>query len=141
MVIEAFVSFETGKLLKEKGFDADTKMFWCTLYDVPYIEYIGDIENCSAFEVNNSNGLDVSENFVCTAPTQQMAMRWLREVHKIHIIAEPCLGLSDNLEFNRWFSTIFKEEGEYKPIRRVDEYSTYEDAVEAACLYCLRNLI
>jgi hypothetical protein len=70
-------------------------------------------------------------------------MKWLREVHGSHIIAEPCLGEGNepNLSFNRWFWTILKEDGEYKPIRRIDEFKTYELAVEAAIKYCLEHLI
>ncbi len=72
-----------------------------------------------------------------------MACKWLREVYKIHIIAEPCLGEGEeeNLCFKRWFWTILKEEGEYKPIRRIDEYESYELAIATAIKYCLENLI
>ena len=70
-------------------------------------------------------------------------MRWLREVHKVHIIVEPGLGKGNkpNLSFNRWFWAILKEEGEYKPIRQIDEFPTYEQACEAAIKYCLEHLI
>ena len=111
MIKEAFVSEQTKKLLEEKGFP---------------------------FASLNRNGKR-NGNWC----TQQMAMRWLREVHNIHIIAEPCLGEGNepNLSFNRWFWTILKEEGEYKPIRKIDEFPTYEEACEAAIKYCIENLI
>jgi len=134
MIQEAYVSFETAKLLKDKGFD----------------------ESCRYYYVNNGNLMFTEEYFhnseikygtytgcICTAPTLQMAMKWLREVHKLHIIAEPFLGEGNepNLSFNRWFWTILKEEGEYKPIRKIDEFPTYEAACENAIKISLENLI
>lgn len=142
MIQEAYVSYEVAKLLKEKGFmmnpdishwniSPDGTMYW--------VSHIG------AYSSNpNSETAYYLPKDSCPCPTQQMAMRYLREVHKVHIIAEPCLGSDDkseNLDFDRWFWTILKEEGEYKPIRRIDEYPSYEKAVEAAIKYCLENLI
>jgi hypothetical protein len=130
MIQEAYVSFEVAKLLKKKGFS-------CSNSHCYYPQY-------------HSNELLIGQDFTwndyestIVAPTQQMAMRWLREVHSIHIIAEPCLGEGNepNLSFNRWFWTILKEEGEYKPIRKIDEFSTYEQACEEAIKYCLEKLI
>jgi hypothetical protein len=115
MITEEYVSDETFKLLKEKRFD----------------------DSCCRFVVESD------ETYHRGAPTLQMAMKWLREVHNIHIIAEPCLGEGNepNLSFNRWFWTILKEEGEYKPIRKIDEFTTYEQACEAAINFCLEKLI
>ena len=135
-ITEDYVSFETAKLLKEKGFDESTSMVY-----MPY----GDLCKLDRYDsIRNSNYNDITKNyFEYTAPTLQMAMKWLREVHKMHIIAEPCLGEENepNLSFNRWFWTILKEDGEYKPIRQIDEFSTYEQASEAAIKYCIEHLI
>ena len=68
---EAYVSFEVGRLLKEKGFnECETR----------YAETLG-----------NSNNKYIT-SFLCEdweeyvpAPTQQMAMQWLRKKHKLHI--------------------------------------------------------
>ena len=134
---EDYVSFDTAKLLKEKGFlkSVDLRM----LQNVSFYDNIGLSHNLNKYY---DRLIQDKIDFV-VAPTLQMAMKWLREVHKIHIIAEPCLGegFDNNLYFNRWFWTILKEEGEYKPIRRIDEFTTYEQAVEAAIKYCLENLI
>ena len=126
MIEEQYVSFETAKLLVQKGFDFNNAY-------THYYTLNGEIiERNKGYELN-----------VAPRVTQQMAMRWLREVHHIHIIAEPCLGEGNepNLSFNRWFWTILKEEGEYKPIRKIDEFPTYEEACEAAIKYCLTELI
>lgn len=112
-IIEDYCSKEIYRLLIEKGFDGEVH----TTFD--------------------------DEGYTQPSVSLQMAMKWLREVRKIHIIAEPCLGEGNesNLSFNRWFWTILKEEGEYKPIRQIDEFPTYEEACEAAIKYSLENLI
>lgn len=70
MIEEAYVSFETAKLLKEKGFNEG-----CTSYFISDNE-IALISNRRDF---NNHGVYLS------APTQQMAMRWLREIFKLYI--------------------------------------------------------
>ena len=128
-ITEDYCSFEIAKLLKEKGFDEHCSTSYNTILSNH------KVEESSVSECGRANQI--------YCPTLQMAMKWLREVHKIHIIAEPCLGEGDepNLSFNRWFWTILKEEGEYEPIRKIEEFSTYEEAVEAALEYSLKNLI
>lgn len=57
MITEDYVSFETAKLLKEKGFNERTNM--------PHI--------------------DDYQRLVCYIPTLQMAMKWLREEKKLYV--------------------------------------------------------
>lgn len=136
MITEDYVSFEIAKLLKDKGFDESTSMVYMSYGDLCKLKRY--------YNIRNSNYNDITKNyFEYTAPTLQMAMKWLREIHKVHIIAEPCLGegYDSNLYFNRWFYTILTECGEYKPIRKIDEFPTYEKACENAIKYCLKNLI
>ena len=126
MITEDYVSFETAKLLKEKGFD----------------------ELCRAWYggtgVIHENG-EIMSNSDCAlssvmCPSLQMAMKWLREVH--HLVIE--IEFIDFLENGEvWLYSIF----ERKTIKRLtdkDEDFTehsYEDACEAAIKYCLENLI
>ena len=127
MITEDYVSFETAKLLKEKGFD----------------------ENCSRSYVKDK--LAVSQGFnnsyyttmysdgcyrPISAPTLQMAMKWLREKYNIHI--EP-----------RYFQTsnIYRYVIIHSPIRienidsRPQYFNTYKEACEAAIKHCLETLI
>jgi hypothetical protein len=109
-ITEDYVSDETFKLLKEKGFD----------------------DSCCRFVVESD------ETYYRGAPTLQMAMKWLREVHKlyINIWADP-----KDVESND-FDIIFRAQiyngtsnyGTY-------EFSTYEEAAEIAIKYCLKHLI
>ena len=128
MIKEAYVSFETAKLLKEKGFDENTLMV--------YMSY-GDLCKCNRYDsIRNSNYNDITKNyFECTAPTLQMAMRWLREVHNIDICVFP---YQDDYISYSYKVKIYKNKEIYLTIT---DSKTYEDAVEEAIKYCLENLI
>lgn len=120
---EDYISFETAKLLKKKGLSMpfDSKEWICCMYD----------------ENGNIHWGIYYENWYFRI-TLQMAMKWLREVHKlyINIWADP-----KDVESND-FDIIFRAQvyngtsnyGTY-------EFSTYEEAAEAAIKYCLENLI
>ena len=131
MIQEAYVSFETAKLLKEKGFDENTLMV--------YMSY-GDLCKCNRYDsIRNSNYNDITKNyFECTAPTLQMAMKWLREEHNIFIEISTSIDLNGDYHFSY---TILDKECKY--VRRGYTFFdwSYEDAVEAALEYCLEILI
>lgn len=123
MTQEDYVSFETAKLLKEKGFDEPTLWF-----------YVGD---GTKFYAHKTAGDDWWRR-----PTLQIAMKWLREVHNIHIELNPiCTGDSnEDLEWHYGWAvrtTIFIDRWK----RHNAEHISYEEACEAAIKYCLENLI
>ncbi len=75
--------------------------------------------------------------YQCEAPTLQMAMRWLREVHKLY--CDIRVGDGDFV-----IDIISLKDGEFgcevaEPESCV--YPTYEEAAEAAIKHCLENLI
>ena len=128
MIQEAYVSFETAKLLKEKGFDENTLMV--------YMSY-GDLCKCNRYDsIRNSNYNDITKNyFECTAPTHQMAMKWLREIYGIDIVIE----ISDpSVNDRKYYCTIWDKNNDSYIL---DLFDSYEDAVEEAIKYCLENLI
>ena len=130
MIKEDFVSFETAKLLKEKGFDE-----YCSGY-YKFDKSLGILSNAI---INNSalddDGIDIS------APTLQMAMKWLREEKNYHIMID-CHGTKN------WLPTIqhtvgsddYKIEGKVQKISG-NGFDSYEEAVVAALKYCLTILI
>jgi hypothetical protein len=123
-IIEDYVSFEIAKLLKENGFDEDT-----------ICVYIGRHLLIKG-EGTISNATDMP---IIPAPTLQMAMKWLREVHNIHITID--CDICDSFDF---YSTIrIKSEESWKTyVEYEDEGSnTCEEAAEKAVKYCLTNLI
>ena len=118
MITEDYVSFEVAKLLKEKGFD------------IPYNSrgvYINGVL------LNPGDGYRLNyEDEIINVCSLQMAMKWLREVHKMYIYVA-----HDGME-NTWFARVYND---YKTLSDVDNHSTYEEAAEVAIKYCLENLI
>ena len=116
MITEDYVSFETAKLLKEKGFNGDfTK----------------------AYSTNGTLISNFTENCII-APTHQMAMKWLKEYHCLYIDIELLSGPS--FSWYIWFMNdpqhIMGCSEDY-----MNYYDSYEEACEAAVKYCLENLI
>lgn len=125
-ITEDFVSFEIAKLLKEKGFDEPCRSV--------YEEKILRVNTmCDYFNSELSS-------YVC-APTLQMAMKWLREVHKIDI--DILSRLSLNADDDHCYSYVIKHQYDKYAFKTYTdgEYQYFEDAVEAALIYCLENLI
>ena len=131
MITENYVNFETAKLLKEKGFDENC----AALYHLRTGEII---QQGVGYVFNNSQW----ENFI-TAPTLQMAMKWLREVHhyyiQIMLDSWACGGHTG------YYVVIQKTDSDFEMMLQdaVDEvfYETYEEACKAAIKYCIENLI
>ena len=138
MITEDYVSFETAKLLKEKGFD----------------------ENCSRSYVKDK--LAVSQGFnnsyyttmysdgcyrPISAPTLQMAMKWLREVHKLGVFPTTYYREISGAVRHDYGSTIVRLDS-FEIIgndKNFDDYTfeadTYEETADKAIRYCLENLI
>lgn len=127
-ITEDYVSFETAKLLKEKGFDESTSMV--------YMSY-GDLCRLNRYDsIRNSNYNDITKNyFEYTAPTLQMTMKWLREVHNLWCEISPeGKGL--------WYREVYSlTDEEYIPNSNGHKIKSYEEACETAIKYCLENLI
>ena len=130
IIKEAYVSFEVAKLLKEKGFN---EPIW-TRYEDDNEVIFGD-----KYDWNNSPMGHTS------APTHQMAMRWLREVHGIHIQAWcPVVDVDADtfgIKYNVVISNLKNKCIAFDTDIDDNEYNTYEEAVEAALKYVLQNLI
>lgn len=139
MIEEAYVSFETAKLLKEKGFNERLLTF--------YITDEAKKEGCFQLMAFTDDKIDNNHSDHCyLAPTLQMAMKWLREVHNIQIELNWDKG-NQLYSFNIW------KPGRYQPeissldlwrIYKDDNYLgewKYEEACEAALLYSLENLV
>ena len=116
MIKEQYVSFEVAKLLKEKGFKEETHGNY-------YLggKFDGKFEESSKVNWNKFFKTPIA------APTQQMAMRWLREVHDIKIMIRPYVDGTYSYEILNGFWYV--------------NFDSYEDAAEAAIKYCLENLV
>ena len=80
MIKEAYVSFEVAKLLKENGFNEPT---W-TRYEDDNEVIFGDKYNWNNSPMGHTS-----------APTHQMAMKWLREVHGLSVETFSIKGTSN----------------------------------------------
>lgn len=119
MITEDYISFETAKLLKEKGFDEECRAFYVKSKEC-------GIELFHAKESYNYN----NNVHPCTsAPTLQMAVKWLREVHNISVWVEG---------HKRYMPNIYSKE---RGLEALFYRNSYEEACEAAIKYCLENLI
>ena len=147
MITEEYVSFETAKLLKEKGFDEATR---CDFSDKG-LRWFNDV----LVQHNSQGGI--------ACPTLQMALKWIREVHNVVIVVDYIYECTDK----SYCYKIYKLGENGKPDRvaingvrySIDgtpsvetvgyrdyslsffSYKTYEEACEAAIKYCLDNLI
>jgi hypothetical protein len=120
MVTEDYISFETAKLLKEKGFDE-----YCPK---SYFKMDKTLKKSGFSEWEKVNEIK--------APTQSLAMKWLREVHTIDIVITPSM-------FRRKYNVcIYKDENLCcVDFDGVTLSPSYEYACEASIKYCLEHLI
>ena len=126
MITEDYCSFEIAKLLKEKGFDESCY----GRYSVRSKEFHFD---CTKAYNNGSN-------FMYAAPTLQMAMKWLREVHNlsVEIYRTACGYIGCIVASPSGTDIKFLEDGDDLPS---GTYTKWEKACEASIKYCLENLI
>ena len=131
MIIEEdYVSYETAKLLKEKGFDCK-----CSCY---YSFDNGEDKKFNKYSLDWDWNNDCLLRYCYSAPTLQITMKWLREVHNIHICYS--LGYADD---SPWYTVYIHkiDGGDCQDIPLRFNYKTCEEACEAAIKYCLENLI
>ena len=140
---DEIVSFETAMLLKEKGFNEPCSYYYedNELYKLCY--YQGD---GSGFSSNNSpiNDRLSCEEMQCTAPTQSLAQKWLRETRNITFNANPhsndgkiiyvvtikVISSNKYIDFNVMMDNSNK----------ATMFDTYEDAIESGLKYCLKSI-
>lgn len=132
MITEDYVSFETAKLLKEKGFI------------IPYDSFRGVYINGMFKRLNPGTGYGYnSEDEVIAVCSLQMVMKWLREEHHLHISVEMGFDV-DNHQYFFFVPSVCKfssKTGEYQTPFDETEFDTYEEACESAIKYCLEKLI
>ena len=122
MITEDYISFETAKLLKEKGFDE-----CCRAFITPNVSFALEEDRVFNHLLSNNE---------YAVPTLQMAMKWLR-VHNIFISIVCCTY--PTLNKATWIPDITTFESVFPD--SVVECNTYEEACEAAIKYCLENLV
>ena len=123
MTHEEICTYEVAKLAKEKGFPLqkvikqDGRAFF---YELPQSH--PDWANCDAWYL----------------PTQNLLQRWLREDKNIHIAVFP--NLRNSYEYD-WIVYIKGEECWLPTYSALNDFDTYELALEDALKYALENLV
>ena len=134
MITEDYCSFEVAKLLKEKGFLKGIDLR--TTQNLSFYDNIGLRHNLNRWY----DSLIQDKIDFIVAPTHQMAMRWLREVHNIFIVIEPHMYDYINEKNSSYVTSLWQGDNYYENVTSID-YSTYEEAVEATLKCVLKTLI
>ena len=136
MITEDYVSFEVAKLLKEKGFQQLQDN--CGYFTTEMIYSINVDDNGEHHFAHQYPAGVYNKDKYIAAPTLQMAMKWLREVHNIvcNIDIE-----SRNFYYYGIFIIRSSVEAQYQLTSQKPYFETYEEACEAAIKHCLENLI
>ena len=135
MITEDYVSFEVAKLLREKGFNENTSVNY----------FVGDdkLRGCAVGEMIYHKRLEEDTHLI-PAPTLQMAMKWLRLVHGLHVEPIPdCFDYKHGDIHDGWFCEIthlsdMSYDADYDSHKK---HKTCEEACEDAIKFCLENLI
>ena len=138
-----YVSFETAKLLKERGFPQEYDRYHSLVYNEEDYKDEYEVQRM-VLETRivkagtlSSYPIGVPEP-KCYCPTLQMTMKWLRKVHEIFI--------RPNISFLypiRYYCEIFCYGDNLKTQQDVttEKFESPEEACEEAIRYCLENLI
>lgn len=136
MITEDYVSFETAKLLKQKGFDEPCE----SAYTENGQYLLSCYKGISGRRIKNSESLNFSYSVV--APTLQMALKWLREVHKLFIFISTWLKHKDGtVQYYYEIRNLNDEDFETLYDYTSKELNSFEKVAEASIKYCLEKLI
>ena len=129
---EDYVSFETAKLLKEKGFDAYIHLWY---------DENGEMFHKFHYEIKTNWRIRHGQE-VYQCPTIQMAMKWLREVYKLSVRPryDEVEDEKEHLHY-AWFFDILSMNPYKTLVEPTQGYFSYEEACDMAIRYCLEHLI
>ena len=123
------------RLLKEKGFDAETNTYYYSTSEYTKSEMYKSYNNTNW---NNNE-------YYYSAPTHQMAMKWLRDAKEIYICPKLRCFFDGKQHYYKWEPTILRLPSNNiiypQPMDMCKHYESYTEAVEAALKYSLENLI
>ena len=112
---EEFVTLETAKLMKEKGFNE-------------YCKNVIDIDNILKVTLYRTNS---------NLPKQCLAQRWLRETKNLHIeIYRSAVGYGYAIV--KADNGTWQEDDDSKGTNDGGLWDTYEEALEAGLVECLK---
>ena len=130
---ETYVSLEVARLLKQAGFDWETRASYWFDYTISQNYILTYPKTHDDWNHRVEEDIDY-----ISAPTLQIAQRWLREVKNMSVeisFEKPgkwscCVILDTNKEVS--FENLWREEF---------DYDTYESALEAGINKCLKIIL
>lgn len=145
-VHEDFVSLETARKLKEKGFN------WpCFAYYSEYVDNWNRLKFWSGRRNTPHTYDTVKNNGYVLVPTHQTAIKWIWEKYKLRIISNPMVTAEDErvgfihkVGFcaDTYDLTVFMWSlSSFKLVASTRYCDTPEEAVEEAIIYALDKLV
>ena len=137
MITEDYVSFETAKLLKEKGFNEHTEhQIWYVIKQFS----TGCHWNSCTYKVGDTTR-EYNKNCCISMPTLQMACEWLRVKHNLNVevyrTACGYIGCIVAIPSGTDIKFLEDDGDDYAS----GQYTKSELATDDAIKYCLKNLI
>ena len=134
MIVEAYISFETAQIAKEKRFEEKVQKAYIIHKGKHNIKINGDIGEVLIPEGYNFNSDPLKDydewNIPYSKPTQSLLARWLREKHGKNVYSI----MSNKGKYIVWVQDIhslFK-------VKTTDLYDSYEKALEAGLQEALK---
>lgn len=122
MTHEEICTYEVAKLAKEKGFNEKCYHYYQK----------EELESDGYF-----NRYNKGVEYICSAPTQSLLQRWLREEKAIAIVLQP---YSYNIQ-QRVYTWIYEIWADNNFEKTSKSFKTYELALEDALKYVLEKLV
>ena len=127
-ITEDYISFETAKLLKEKGFI------------VPYDSFRGVYINGIFKRLNPGSGYGYnSDDEVIAVCSLQMATKWLIREYRLFVNVVP--SVEGYYWTEKWHSYVEDLNKKYPFGKFLGTFNFPEEATEVAIKYCLEKLI
>ena len=139
------IIFETAKLAKEKGFNErvhyfykvksenDIELYGCTIKQL--VGFKGHVPIYHKVRDYHTNKEKLNAKlYRCSAPTQSLLAKWLREKYDIDVI------INTYRNQNQKYYKYFISEKSKNIIKSEENYNTYEDALEIGLQEALKSI-
>lgn len=140
-ITEDYISIETAKLLKDKGFNEETEYVFSNNGELLKLSHLGikDLTNTDCNDYHTWQFPIEGVASIISAPTLQMATKWLRKTYNICVVSFPVVTDDDGEAGCLWNYVILKK---LKTLHNSDSiYESSEFALSNGLKYALENLI